>query len=73
MIFQAIEKAGLTGDLAKDREAIKDTLETGLGSYSGVIKDWDQMFTAENHDAVDVNSYLMCVWKDGKLVISDKQ
>lgn len=73
MIFQAIEKAGLTGDLAKDREAIKNTLETGLGSYSGVIKDWEQAFTPENHDAVDVNSYLMCVWKDGKLVISDKQ
>ncbi|CAM4365306.1 branched-chain amino acid transport system substrate-binding protein [Paenibacillus endophyticus] len=73
MIFQAIEKAGLTGDLAKDREAIKNTLETGLGSYSGVIKDWDQAFTPDNHDAVDVNSYLMCVWKDGKLVISDKQ
>lgn len=73
MLFQAIEKAGLSGDLAKDREAIKNTLETDLGTYSGVIKDWEQAFTPENHDAVDVNSYLMCVWKDGKLVISDKQ
>ncbi|WP_053373595.1 ABC transporter substrate-binding protein [Paenibacillus sp. FJAT-27812] len=73
MLFQAIEKAGLSGDLAKDREAIKNTLETNLGTYSGVIKDWEQAFTPENHDAVDVNSYLMCVWKDGKLVISDKQ
>jgi branched-chain amino acid transport system substrate-binding protein len=73
MLFQAIEKAGISGDLAKDREAIKNTLETNLGTYNGVIKDWEQAFTPENHDAVDVNSYLMCVWKDGKLVISDKQ
>ncbi|MCA0756229.1 ABC transporter substrate-binding protein [Paenibacillus sp. N4] len=73
LLFQAIEKAGLTGDLAKDREAIRTTLETNLGSYNGVIKEWEQAFTPENHDAVDVNSYLMCVWKDGKLVVSDKQ
>ncbi|HTG68136.1 MAG TPA: ABC transporter substrate-binding protein [Candidatus Udaeobacter sp.] len=73
MLFQALGKAGLTGDLAKDREAVKNTLETNLGTYSGVIKDWEQAFTPENHDAVDVNSYLMSTWKDGKLVISDKQ
>lgn len=73
MLFQAIAAAELTDDLEKDREAVKHTLETNLGSYSGVIKDWEQAFTPENHDAVDINSYLMCVWKDGKLVISDKQ
>ncbi|MBB3113804.1 branched-chain amino acid transport system substrate-binding protein [Paenibacillus phyllosphaerae] len=73
LLFQAIEKAGLTGDLEKDRQAIRDTLESGVGPYSGVIRDWEQVFTAENHDAIDVNSYLMCVWKDGKLVVSDLQ
>jgi branched-chain amino acid transport system substrate-binding protein len=73
MLFQAIGKAELSGDLKKDRAAIRDTLESGLGAYSGVIRDWEQPFTADNHDAVDVNSYLMCVWKDGKLVISEQQ
>lgn len=73
MLFQAIERTDLTGNLKKDREAIKNTLETNLGAYSGVIKDWDQAFTKENHDAVDVNSYLMNEWKDGRLVVSDKQ
>ncbi|GLX70929.1 ABC transporter substrate-binding protein [Paenibacillus glycanilyticus] len=73
MLFQAIERTELTGNLKKDREAIKNTLESNLGSYSGVIKDWDQAFTKENHDAIDVNSYLMSIWKDGKLVVSDKQ
>lgn len=73
MLFQAIDKAELSGDLKKDRAAIRDTLESGLGAYSGVIRDWEQPFTADNHDAIDVNSYLMCVWKDGKLVISEQQ
>jgi branched-chain amino acid transport system substrate-binding protein len=73
MLFQAIGAAELTGDLKKDREAIKNKLETGFGAYSGVIKDWEQPFTTDNHDAIDINSYLMCVWKDGKLIISDKQ
>ncbi|WP_336786166.1 ABC transporter substrate-binding protein [Paenibacillus sp. MMO-177] len=73
MLFQAIERTELTGNLKKDREAVKNTLETNLGPYSGVIKDWDQAFTKDNHDAIDVHSYLMSVWKDGKLVVSDKQ
>lgn len=73
ILFQAIANTELTGNLGKDREAIRTTLETGLGAYKGVIRDWDQVFTADNHDAIDVNSYVMCVWKDGKLVISDLQ
>ncbi|MFC4775797.1 ABC transporter substrate-binding protein [Paenibacillus sp. GCM10023252] len=72
MLFQAIGDAELSGDLAKDREAVRDALEA-VGPYSGVIKDWDKVFTPDNHDAIDVNSYLMCIWKDGKLVVSDVQ
>ncbi|ULL18469.1 hypothetical protein DVH26_30765 [Paenibacillus sp. H1-7] len=73
ILFDAIKKTELKGDLAKDREALKNTLETNTGPYKGVIRDWDKVFTKENHDAVDVNSYLMNVWKDGVLIPSAKQ
>ncbi|ANE46565.1 hypothetical protein SY83_10075 [Paenibacillus swuensis] len=73
ILFDAIGKTELTGDLKKDRDALRETLETDAGPYSGVIKDWDTVYTKDNHDAIDVNSYLMNMWKDGLLVPSDKQ
>ncbi len=57
----------------KDREALKDALENNAGPYSGVIRDWDKAFSKDNHDAIDINSYVMNMWKDGVIVKSDKQ
>ncbi|MGG2197949.1 ABC transporter substrate-binding protein [Paenibacillus validus] len=73
LIFKALESVDLTDDVKKDREALKDALENNAGPYSGVIRDWDKAFSKDNHDAIDINSYVMNMWKDGVIVKSDKQ
>jgi branched-chain amino acid transport system substrate-binding protein len=73
LLAKALEQIDLTDDIKKDREALKDALENKAGPYQGVIRDWDKAFSKDNHDAIDVNSYLMNVWKDGVLIRSDKQ
>lgn len=73
LLFTAIEKIELTGDIVQDRSALKEALEVEAGPYEGVIRDWKQAFSVDNHDAIDVDSYLMNVWKDGVLVRSEEQ
>ncbi len=73
MLFQAIESVDLTGDIEEDREAVREALETEAGPYKGVITDWDQPFTPDDHDAIGVDDYLMNMWEDGTLVKADKQ
>ncbi len=73
ILFKAIENAELTGDLEADREAVREALETNAGPYEGVIRDWEQPFTPDNHEAIDVGSYLMNQWRDGVLVRAKEQ
>lgn len=73
LLYKAMEHIEITGDIRKDREALKDALENHAGPYKGVIRDWDKAFSKDNHDSIDVNSYLMNMWKNGILVKSDKQ
>ncbi len=73
ILFKAIENAELTGDLEADREAVREALETNAGPYQGVIRDWEQPFTPNNHDAIDVKSYLMNQWQDNVLVRAKEQ
>jgi branched-chain amino acid transport system substrate-binding protein len=49
----AIEKAGST-----DGNAIRQALES-LGTYEGLIKTYKQPFTADNHDALGSDDYVM--------------
>ena len=58
----AIEKAG-----AADGAKIRDALEN-LGEYRGLIKTYKRPFTAEEHDALNENDYILVTWKQGKIV-----
>ncbi|MDQ0217730.1 hypothetical protein ELQ35_13225 [Peribacillus cavernae] len=73
LLFKAIEKIELTGDIKKDRMALKEVLSNEKLSYEGVIKDYEQAFTPDNHDTIDKSSYVMNMWKEGVLVRSEKQ
>jgi branched-chain amino acid transport system substrate-binding protein len=53
LLAVAIEKAGST-----DGNAIRQALES-IGTYEGLIKTYKQPFTAENHDALGPDDYVM--------------
>lgn len=53
LLAVAIEKAGST-----DGNAIRQALEN-IGTYEGLIKTYKQPFTAENHDALGPDDYVM--------------
>jgi len=58
----AIQKAGT------DRDKIRDVLESDLGPYEGLIRNYPKpIFTKEKHDALGPDAYLMTVWYNGKL------
>ena len=43
-------------------------LENLKGEYKGLIKTYKRPFTAEQHDALTDEDYVMVVWKGGKIV-----
>jgi branched-chain amino acid transport system substrate-binding protein len=53
LLALAIQKAGST-----DGEKIRQALES-LGTYEGLIKTYKQPFTADNHDALGPDDYVM--------------
>src|SRR5712691_650563 len=62
LVAMAIEKAG-----AADGAKVRDALES-LGDYRGLIKTYKRPFTAEEHDALTENDYILVTWKGGKIV-----
>jgi branched-chain amino acid transport system substrate-binding protein len=62
LVALAIDKAG-----AADGAKIRDALEN-LGDYRGLIKSYKRPFTAEEHDALTENDYILVTWKQGKIV-----
>jgi branched-chain amino acid transport system substrate-binding protein len=62
LVAQAIEKAG-----AADGARIRDALEN-LGEHRGLIKTYKRPFTAEEHDALTENDYILVTWKGGRIV-----
>ena len=53
-------------DLAGD--AVRQALEGLQTPYEGLIKTYQRPFTADNHEALSPDDYLMAVWKDGQLL-----
>jgi branched-chain amino acid transport system substrate-binding protein len=53
LLAMAIQEAGST-----DGEKIRQALEN-LGTYEGLIKTYKQPFTADNHDALTPDDYVM--------------
>jgi branched-chain amino acid transport system substrate-binding protein len=63
LVALAIEQAG-----AAEGAKIRDALETLKAEYRGLIKTYRRPFTAEQHDALTDEDYIMVVWKGGKIV-----
>jgi len=62
LLARAIRQAGST-EGAKIREALEH-----LDPYDGLIKRYAPAFTAQYHDALRAEDYLMAVWREGRLV-----
>jgi branched-chain amino acid transport system substrate-binding protein len=63
LVALAIEQAGAT-----DGPKVRDALEGLKSEYKGLIKSYKRPFTAEQHDALTDEDYVMVVWKGGKIV-----
>jgi len=63
LVALAIEQAGST-----DGAKVRDALENLKAEYKGLIKTYKPPFTAEQHDALTDEDYIMVVWKGGKIV-----
>ena len=65
LLALAIEKAGKT-----DGDAIRKALE-GLGKYEGLIKTYAKPFSAEEHDALTPDDYIMVRYDKDQIVPVD--
>jgi branched-chain amino acid transport system substrate-binding protein len=63
LVALAIEQAG-----AAEGPKVRDALESLKAEYRGLIKTYRRPFTAEQHDALTDEDYIMVVWKGGKIV-----
>jgi branched-chain amino acid transport system substrate-binding protein len=63
LVALAIEQVGST-----EGPKVRDALENLKSEYKGLIKSYKRPFTAEQHDALTDDDYVMVVWKGGKIV-----
>ena len=63
LLAMAIEQAGST-----DGDAIRQALEGLQGSHEGLIKTYNQPFSADNHDALGPDDYIMVRYEGDKIV-----
>jgi branched-chain amino acid transport system substrate-binding protein len=63
LVALAIEQAG-----SADGPRIRDALENLKAEYKGLIKTYRRPFTADQHDALTDEDYIMVVWRSGKIV-----
>ena len=63
LVALALEQAGGT-----DGPKLREALENLKAEYRGLIKTYRRPFTAEQHDALTDEDYIMVVWKSGKIV-----
>lgn len=61
LVAKAIDQAGST-----DGDAIREALEA-LDKHEGLIKTYDPPFTADNHDALNENDYIMVRFVDNTI------
>lgn len=62
LLARALRKAGTT-----EGPRVREALEH-LEPYDGLVKRYAPAFTAERHDALVADDYLMAVWRAGRLV-----
>jgi branched-chain amino acid transport system substrate-binding protein len=68
--YDAMHLVALAIEQAKSAEGppIRDALENLKAELPGLIKTYRRPFTAEQHDALTDEDYIMVVWKGGKIV-----
>ena len=66
LVAAAIAKAGST-----EGSKVRDALEN-IDEYRGLIKTYRHPFTADEHDALNENDYILVTWRDGKIVPAAK-
>jgi branched-chain amino acid transport system substrate-binding protein len=66
LVGRAIAQAGST-----DADAIRTALENLKEPYAGLIKTYKQPFTADNHDALGPDDYMMVRYDGDKIVPVD--
>ena len=64
---KAIEQVGST-EGAEIRQALLN-----LPQHKGLIKTYEQPFTAENYDALNEDDYIMVRWEGNKIVPVDQK
>jgi branched-chain amino acid transport system substrate-binding protein len=47
-------------------DAVRQALETLQTPYEGLIKAYQQPFSADSHEALSVDDYMVVVWRDGQ-------
>lgn len=62
LVSLALKKAGDTNG-----EKLRVALQN-LGTYDGLIKTYDRPFSADQHDALSENDYVMVRWENAKVV-----
>jgi branched-chain amino acid transport system substrate-binding protein len=63
LLAMAIEQAGRT-----DSDALRQALENLQGTYDGLIKTYSKPFSADNHDALGPDDYIMVRYDGDKIV-----
>jgi len=63
LVALAIQQAGST-----DGPKVRDALENLKAEYKGLIKTYRPPFTADQHDALTDEDYVLVVWKGGKIL-----
>ena len=74
ILLYAIEQAGLSGDIHKDREGVRQALENLRGPVKGIIKTYERPFKpyrvigSDAHEALGTADYtLACFGASGKI------
>ena len=63
LLAQAIEQAGST-----DGDKVREALENLKSPYQGLIKAYNKPFSADDHDALGPNDYIMVRYDGDKIV-----
>jgi branched-chain amino acid transport system substrate-binding protein len=66
LLALAIEQAKST-----DGDAVRAALEDLKGTYAGLIKSYSKPFSADNHDALGPDDYIMVRYEGEKIVPVD--
>ncbi|PHR85007.1 MAG: hypothetical protein COA59_03975 [Colwellia sp.] len=75
ILISAIKQAGLSGDINRDRQAIKVALENLKKPVAGLIKNYEKPFSRYSksnvnaHEALSINDYVMAYYDENNNIV----